>query len=147
MKPEKHLVVYADDDSDDRELVAEALLPHQQSIELRQFENGMQICQFLQNLPPHKPAPCLIILDINMPVMNGKDALRKLRKHQRFTSIPVILFSTSAVPEDRDFAHSMNAAMITKPSSYEAIRHVAQEFVNACADEVKSKLNQILEGA
>lgn len=146
MKPEKHLVVYADDDNDDRDLVAEAFLEHNQFIELRQFENGLQICQFLQNLPPHKPAPCLIILDINMPIMNGKEALRRLRNHHRFAAIPAILFSTSSVPEDRDFALSMNASMITKPTSYTEIRQVAREFANACADEVKIKLNRLLTG-
>lgn len=140
MKPEKHLVVYADDDSDDRELVAEAFSQHDESIDLKTFENGNEIYSYLVQLPNTQSSPCLILLDINMPLMNGKEVLTQLRKHRRYAKTPIILFSTSSVHSDADYAQSLQAKLVTKPSNYEGIRRIAEQFASTCADEVKSNL-------
>jgi CheY-like chemotaxis protein len=144
MKPEKHLVVYADDDSDDRELVAEAFSRHDESIDLKTFENGNEIYSYLVQLPNSQSSPCLIVLDINMPLMNGKEVLSQLRKHRRYAKTPVILFTTSSVHSDAAYAQSHHARLITKPSNYEGIRKIAQQFASTCADEVKSNLTHAL---
>lgn len=134
MKSEKPLVVYADDDSDDRELVTEAFHQHDEDIDLKTFENGKEIYRYLLQLPPGQSTPCLILLDINMPLMNGKEVLSQLRKQKRYAQTPIILFTTSSVHTDAVYAQSLQAKLITKPTNYKGVKDIAEHFLNTCVD-------------
>ncbi len=133
----KHTVLYADDDIDDLELVKEVFSKHSQNVEIICVNNGLQAIEFLENIPPHQPDPCLIILDINMPRLNGKQALEQIRQMDRFQNAPVILFTTSTHPKDKHFAESLNAGFITKPIDYSQMHHIADVFIHHCADDVQ----------
>ncbi|OLY95671.1 hypothetical protein BUE76_00175 [Cnuella takakiae] len=60
----------------------------------------------------------MIVLDLNMPVMNGREALSKLRSIPRYSDTPVVVFATSSSPSDRDFVTALGAQFITKPLGY-----------------------------
>ena len=94
----KNTVVYADDDQDDIELVEEAFRQFSNNVEVITFQNGSQALSYLNNLTEEDPLPCLIILDINMPVLNGKEVLVRVRQLDKFEMIPVVLFTTSSMP-------------------------------------------------
>ena len=70
--PPTHLVLYADDDADDIKFVEESFSETTQNIELITTYNGLDLVRYLEALNPLDPNPCLIILDVNMPLMNGK---------------------------------------------------------------------------
>src|SRR5437764_14745602 len=89
------LVLYADDDPDDREFVRRAFEQNTQHIELIEFANGRDLLTYVKNQDARDQKPCLIILDINMPIVNGKEALVELRKVEGFEDTPVVLFTTS----------------------------------------------------
>src|SRR4051794_11085904 len=94
----RHIVLYAEDDNDDIEFVKEAFSQHSTDVELIAFPDGLEVLSYLRNLPSDHPAPCLIILDINMPRLDGKETLIKLRNLHRYRDIPAILFTTSSQP-------------------------------------------------
>src|SRR5436305_10226717 len=104
----KNIVFYADDDPDDVEFLRECFDQHTQRVELNTFVNGLSLLNHIhRNLS--NEIPCLVLLDINMPIMNGKETLHLLRQLPSFETVPVILFTTSSLPSDREFAHRYGA--------------------------------------
>ena len=140
----KNIVLYADDDSDDLELVQESFSLYSKNVEVITMRDGSQALSYLQRLSDEDPAPCLIILDINMPVINGKDVLKKLRELTRFESVPVVLFTTSSLPQDEVFAKKYNAGFVTKPLEVTQMEMITEVFIDHCADEIKKNIRRRL---
>jgi CheY-like chemotaxis protein len=135
--PPKSLVLYADDDPDDIELMHNAFLSYSNNVELRTFTDGAALLDYVRNLNSFDPLPCLIILDINMPRLDGKQALRQLRNIGGFEEVPVVLFSTSNMPSEVAFARAFNAGFINKPLHQEQVHQIIDQMVDHCSDEVK----------
>jgi CheY-like chemotaxis protein len=144
MNSRKHIVLYADDDPDDLMLVKEAFIRYSDNVEVVTAPNGEQAISYLMELDPFDPAPCLIILDINMPRLDGKEALKKIRTLQRFDNIPVVLFTTSSYTLDREFSSQYKAGFITKPLDVRQIEVIADQFVQHCTDEIKKSIRKEL---
>jgi CheY-like chemotaxis protein len=142
---EKHLILYADDDIDDLELVCDAFEAYSNNIEIRTFRDGGKILSYVESMSDMDPIPCLIILDINMPVVNGKDVLKQLRQMVRLDNVPVVLFTTSSMPIDKGFAEKHGAGFITKPLNAAQMERISDQFIEHCADEIKKKLRKKLQ--
>ena len=139
MSMSKSIVFYADDDEDDREFVAEAFQLYD-DIELKMFTDGTELLRHI-DVRPH-PLPCLVILDINMPKVDGKDALRILRQKPGYENIPAVLFTTSTLPADSYFAKHYNAGFITKPLDLRQMTSIVEQFLDYCTDEDKVKFKR-----
>jgi CheY-like chemotaxis protein len=135
-------VLYAEDDKDDIILVSEAFKESTENIELVTAENGMDAINYLERLSPMHPEPCLIILDINMPKLNGRETLVRIRQMERFKSTPVVLFTTSSMPLDRSFAEKYNAGFITKPLNSHQMRVISNTFLDHCTEDVRKMLSR-----
>lgn len=140
--PPKHLVLYADDDKDDIALVEEAFSTAADNIELITASDGAAALSYLNNLSQFDPDPCLIILDVNMPRLNGKETLQRIRQMDRFNKIPVVLFTTSSLPVDKTFAEKYNAGFVSKPLNTAQMQRITDQFIEHCTDEVKSTLRR-----
>ena len=127
------IILYAEDDPDDRELLSEALKEKGVACELVETTNGREALLYLRSTKAIKNPPCLIILDLNMPVLNGREALAIIKSEEGTQSIPVIVFTTSSSPLDEDFCKRFSVEMITKPSSPEELRKVADKFATYCS--------------
>ena len=138
----KHTVLYADDDTDDLELVKEVFHKHSRNVDIVCVNNGLQAVEFLESFPDDQNPPCLIILDINMPRLNGKQALERIRKMNRFENSPVILFTTSTHPLDKSFAEKYNAGFITKPIDYTQMHMIADIFLDHCAEDIRKAIRK-----
>jgi CheY-like chemotaxis protein len=138
----KNIVFYADDDVDDLELVQEAFAQYSKNVEVITRKDGVQALSYLQSLSEDATTPCLIILDINMPLMNGKEVLKKIQSLPRFGSVPVVLFTTSSSPLDKEFAKKYNAGFITKPLDASQMKIITELFIDHCADEVKKNIRK-----
>lgn len=141
----KNVVLYADDDFDDIQLVQDAFNNYSQNVELVTVDDGLEALSYLKNLSINDAAPCLIILDINMPRMDGKEALVKIRQMDRFQNIPAILFTTSSQPQDREFAKKYNAGFITKPIDVTQMDIIAGKFIEHCSDEIQKEIRKTLK--
>jgi CheY-like chemotaxis protein len=138
----RNIVVYADDDPDDIELVEEAFRQFTNNVELLTFQNGSQALAYLKILSEEDPTPCLIILDINMPVLNGKETLVRLRQMEKYDGVPVVLFTTSSMPLDKAFAQRYNAGFVTKPLGFEQMEIITKRFINHCTEETQKKIRR-----
>ncbi|RYF87137.1 MAG: response regulator [Chitinophagaceae bacterium] len=139
----RNIVVYADDDTDDIELVEDAFRQYTNNVEVITFRDGSQALSHLRNLSDADPVPCLVILDINMPVLNGKETLVKLREMDRYEDVPVVLFTTSSMPIDKSFAQHYKAGFVTKPLGYEQMEMITREFINHCTEETQKKIRRM----
>jgi CheY-like chemotaxis protein len=136
----KLTILYADDDTDDLEFLGEAFGKYAEHIELITVQDGIEALLYLVSIAPHDSIPCLIILDINMPGMSGKQALTEIRSMERFADVPVVLYSTSSHPADQEFAIMRNAAFVTKPLATRELERIAGVMLNHCHPNIQQKL-------
>jgi CheY-like chemotaxis protein len=141
----KNIVLYADDDHDDLELVKDAFAQYSNNVDVITVSNGSEALSYLDRLTPLDPMPCLVILDINMPVFNGKEVLTRLREIDKFKSIPVVLFSTSSQPTDINFAKRYDAGFITKPLDMQQMEIIADQFIEHCTEEIRKKIRKQIQ--
>lgn len=128
----RHILV-ADDDEDDCLLVREAFEESRPNSNLSFVHDGEQLMAYLLRQSPfedpaHYPTPDLILLDLNMPCMDGREALRAIKGHEKLCRIPVIILTTSSACEDvaQSYDDGVNS-FITKPASYsELIEFIRQ---------------------
>ncbi|MBD0276650.1 MAG: response regulator [Flavisolibacter sp.] len=139
---EKNIVVYADDDTDDQAFVREAFSRYTNNVELMLFRDGREVLSYLHDIGNNDPAPCLVILDINMPGINGKEVLVRLRQMEKFHSVPVVLFSTSNQPLDKQFAARYYAGFITKPLEVKQMKNITEQFIDHCTEEMQKKIRR-----
>jgi CheY-like chemotaxis protein len=132
----KHTILYAEDDLDDLMMVRQAFEPHDH-IEVLHAANGIEALEHLQNLQNEDTQPCLVILDINMPKMDGRETLEQMKNNEALRNIPVVLFSTSSSRQDKQFAEKWGVELITKPLHYSDLEHIAKVFIDRCNFELK----------
>ena len=111
-------VLIVEDDADDRQLIKDALEECKSPCSAVELGDGSDVLNYLNACPAHK-MPDLILLDLNMPIMNGFDCLKEIRANRKFRDIPVYIFTTSSTPEDKQLAIKLGATdFITKPPHY-----------------------------
>ena len=137
MSATKQKILYAEDDLDDLDMVRLAF-EKQDGIEIVHASDGNQALNYLHNALATKSLPCLIILDINMPGMDGRQALLQIKGNPAFEKIPVVMFTTSNSPLDMEFARKHGADFVTKPLRFEEIENLAIDFTKRCNFETNN---------
>jgi CheY-like chemotaxis protein len=114
-----------DDDPDDRGFIISALRDGGLADTFVEFENGAVLSTHLHENPENPPD--VILLDLNMPVKNGFETLRDLKKDSRLKSIPVIILSASTRKEDEIICFQEGCAhFLTKPLDMQGYRNIAR---------------------
>lgn len=140
----RNIVFYADDDPDDLELVQDAFARYSKNVEVITAKDGSQALNWLHSLGTDDPKPCLIILDVNMPLYNGKEVLKEIRTMHHLEEVPVVLFTTSSMPNDQAFAEKFRAGFITKPIDVSQMEVITELFIDHCTDEIRKKIRRQL---
>lgn len=126
------LIFLAEDDIDDQELLMEAMAQYDRTITFRTATNGKKALDFLQSLP-HTSLPTLIVLDYNLPELNGAQILEALRQDERFRHVPTAVWSTSNSDLYKNHCLSLGAmAYFVKPSDLFGIGKLAQDMLALC---------------
>ncbi len=131
--PDTHTIFYAEDDLDDLFIVKQAFQTHDDTIRIVHAHNGLEALETLQALHKSETLPCLILLDINMPGMDGRETLVKIKQHEQLKNIPAVMFSTSSSNLDREFASKWDARFFTKPLVYSEMEKMVGTFLSLCA--------------
>ncbi|MEO6546588.1 MAG: response regulator [Ferruginibacter sp.] len=109
------LLLIVDDDPDDIVLLKEAIHSIDETIAFAEANNGLAAMKMLQTITDPLQLPSLIVLDINMPVLNGRELLAILKNENKWKSLPVVVFSTSSYPGDVAYCRQFGVELITKP--------------------------------
>jgi CheY-like chemotaxis protein len=119
------IILYAEDDQDDFESVREAMLQITDRFSLVHAKNGEEAIRYLEN-STSDTLPSLIVLDLNMPIMSGKDTLVWLKAQTDFRNLPVMVFTTSSREEDVKLCQGHGCTFFRKPTLYRDLLHVVQ---------------------
>lgn len=124
-------ILLVDDDEDDRYLTQEAFQQHFPVSHVSAVEDGEELLEFLSYSGRYVGAghqlPELILLDLNMPRKDGREALREIKSNQTLRHIPIIILTTSDAKDDIETSYSNGAnSFITKPTSYQRLSEVTK---------------------
>lgn len=127
-------ILMADDDEDDRMMAHDAFEINRLENEIRFVEDGEELMEYLRNEgkysdPENAPRPGLILLDLNMPRMDGREALKIIKSDADLQSIPIVVLTTSNAEEDiiRSYHLGVNS-FITKPVTFEGLVDVIKQM-------------------
>jgi CheY-like chemotaxis protein len=123
-------VILVEDDSDDRDLFV-TFFAERNDIELMPaVTNGVELVDFLTKVPSDRHLPDLIVLDQNMPLMNGKQTLEFLKSHPRFSRIPAVIYSTYTDSNLIIDCKTLGAKMVAvKPIDDEGYQKMMDDFL------------------
>ena len=124
-------ILIADDDADDRMLIEDAFRESRLSNPLAFVENGEELLHYLRCQGKFEgrtgPAPRLILLDLNMPKMDGRTALKHLKADPELRRIPVVVLTTSKAEEDILRTYDLGvSSFITKPVTFQGLVDVVR---------------------
>jgi CheY-like chemotaxis protein len=113
-------LLLAEDNLPDALMVREALNQAKLPFELHVVSDGERVIDFLEKAAADSsaPSPDLLLLDLNLPKIDGLEVLRRVRARGRFREIPALIITSSDAPTDRAAAAAFGAAYFRKPPSY-----------------------------
>ena len=126
-------ILLVEDDLGDVELTKQALSESQLVLDLRVVSNGEEALAFLRQEGEYSSAeqPHLVILDLNLPGLDGQEVLAEIRSDQHLKLIPVVIFSTSSDPEDINNSYKLGAnCYLQKPADLEEAPAIVQYLEN-----------------
>jgi CheY-like chemotaxis protein len=121
------IILIADDDAEDRMLLKEALEENRLKNSLAFVENGEELMDYLHHRGKYSdqaqyPAPGLILLDLNMPKKDGREALKEIKADPHLRLIPVVVLTTSKAEEDILKTYGLGvSSFITKPVTFTSL--------------------------
>jgi CheY-like chemotaxis protein len=128
-------ILHIDDDPDDQQLFRNAIDSLGVSSEIIEAADGAEGLKYLYLMKEKKTLPCIIVIDINMPKVNGREACIAIKKDEVLSEIPLIIFSTSSSTLDKLFFQGKNVQYVTKPSEFSLIVDVASAMLKQCKCE------------
>lgn len=131
-KPTAHILL-VDDNEDDRELTVEGFRRSTPNIGLDSVENGEECLAFLRKEGAYrdKPTPDIILLDLNMPVMDGRETLAEIVKDEGLNSLPVVVLTTSDNQADIHAMYKLRcSSYIVKPVDFREFTAAIKEFTD-----------------
>ncbi len=126
------LILIGEDDIDDKEILEEIFLSIDPTIRLHFINNGQKLLLFLENADQEQ-LPCLIILDYNMPGLNGAEILKCLQPMKQLKNIPRLIWSTANVGNFKSTCMALGAAdYFVKPSSLKDLEALINRMLSYC---------------
>lgn len=127
-------ILVAEDDLDDQMMLREALHENRLANDLRFVQDGEELMDYLNRTqkysdPATSPRPGMILLDLNMPKKDGREALREIKSNPNLRHIPVVVLTTSKAEEDivRTYNLGVNS-FITKPVTFDSLVTVTRDM-------------------
>lgn len=131
MTQQQKTILYVDDDEDDRDILSHAIRAISPDVGLVLAGDGLSALDYLNRQKEcNAQLPGLIVLDINMPYLDGRQTLEKIRSNPALQNIPIIIFTSSENPQDKALFNSLGVELITKPDNIHYMNRVASYMVS-----------------
>lgn len=130
MRVNEITILMADDDEEDRMLLRKAFELHRAASSLRFVEDGEDLLDYLHRRGKYQnaedaPRPGLILLDLNMPRKDGREALEAIKQDPQLRRIPIVVMTTSEADQDIAKSYDLGAnSYVTKPVTFESLAQV-----------------------
>lgn len=130
---QKLFVLIAEDDADDRFLLQTVFEEKGYTDKIEFVENGVELIDYLYAVLEKKNGaksfPAFILLDLNMPKKDGREALKEIKQHPVFKKIPVIVFTTTKSENEIRRCYELGAnTYVVKPVSFEGLLKVVDDI-------------------
>jgi two-component system response regulator len=132
LRPSPKTVLHIDDDEEDRLILEGAMKRLDTQIIVRQADSGSAALSFLQQSKQFHDLPSLVVLDLNMPGMNGTEVIQEIKKDEKLASLPLVIFTTASGNRYKDFLAKENIALLTKPSSPSELIDSVRKMLSFC---------------
>ncbi len=130
MKQKTHYILLADDNADDQSFIRDSFDYLKADVQLRIVDSGKELLQRLEATDDDN-LPSLIVLDYNMPELNGAEVLQILLQNNRYKSIPKIMLSTSFYQKHIDYCLRLGAdGYLIKPENFFLWKELAQQMLD-----------------
>lgn len=130
--PLSKFILFGEDDKDDEDFLKELFADIDSSFSLQFISNGRRLISTLEQMPTEQ-LPCLLVLDYNMPELNGAEILKKLKQDPRYEPLPKIIWSTSGSEVYKKRCLELGAReYIIKPSNVNDLSDIVRHMVSLC---------------
>jgi CheY-like chemotaxis protein len=126
------VILLVDDDVDDIALLKEALLCINNNCQVLEALDGLRALVLLKDASDNNILPNLVVLDISMPVMDGRELLAILKSEEKLKDLPVVIVTTSSNTSDINYCKQFNVDLITKPSELSLLYNTAEKLLSYC---------------
>ena len=131
---EQPLFLLVDDDPDDIMLLKDAILSIDDNIRFAEAMDGRAALNYLKKAEQQEALPRLVVLDINMPILNGREVIAIIKKEAKLKEIPVVVFSTSSYPGDVSYCREHGVELIVKPFGMKVLMDIAKKLITNYAN-------------
>jgi CheY-like chemotaxis protein len=127
------IILYVDDDEDDRDLLSDAVLSQDPQTRIDEAKNGLEAINYLiDSMQTGNSLPCVIVLDLNMPFMDGRETFEKLKADPILTKVPVVILTTSPSPNDKAYFDKKGIELMIKPNHISYLDPIARSILQYC---------------
>jgi CheY-like chemotaxis protein len=125
----KYSVLWADDDPDDLKIFNEAADEISHDLVITTVHNGKELLEYLKQAVRNDDLPSMIVMDMNMPVVSGREALAEIKMNEQLREIPLAVLTTSNSPLDFLYCMKHHVVMFTKPWLFSGVKDVVGEIL------------------
>jgi CheY-like chemotaxis protein len=126
-------ILCVDDDEDDQLFLREAIQAQPHPFQVKELNDGREAMSYLNECLQNKELPCLVIMDLNMPRMDGRQTIKKIKENPSLSDIPIAVFTTSSSNADRKHFEAQGVFFITKPFDYTVFKKEIADLLAFCA--------------
>ncbi len=126
---EQPLFLLVDDDPDDIMLLKDAIHSINKDIRFAEARDGREALKYLKAAKLREELPNLVVLDINMPILNGREVITMIKEQHDLVQVPLVVFSTSSYPGDVSYCSEHGVELITKPFGMKLLIEIAQKLL------------------
>jgi CheY-like chemotaxis protein len=128
------IILYVDDDIDDIEIWKDIFTNFSNAPQFDTLNSGESALEHLAAIKEDQKRLCFLLVDMNMPKMDGKKLVEIIKQDKEFQEIPIAFVSTSMNPRDEEMALNLGVLYYRKPSSMEGLQQLASEIIEHCAE-------------
>ncbi len=133
MQKSQKKILCVDDDFDDRLFLTEAIGDVTTEVIVIGAENGVEAMNYLNRAKDSgEGLPCLIVLDINMPMLDGKETLDRIKSDPHLENIPIVVLTNSKNPRDKTHFANRGVQLVVKPDNVAFMEKIAVDLLTYC---------------
>jgi CheY-like chemotaxis protein len=125
-------ILLVDDDPDDLMLLRDAIESLEDKFDLLEAKDGRSALNLLRDAGARGALPGLLVLDINMPILDGREVLAIIKSDPVLKDLPVVVFTTSSNPADINYCAQFNVVLLSKPFNITMLKEMARKIVSYC---------------
>ncbi len=127
-------ILLVDDDPDDLMLLKDAIESLGEKYDFIEANDGRSALNFLKKSIVEQTLPSLVVLDINMPILDGREMLAIMKSDPQLKDVKVVVFTTSSNPTDINYCKQFNVTMFSKPFNITMLKDVAKQIITHTKD-------------